>query len=274
MTSRRFLFSLITGLTVALFLLPACEKTPPDMVRVSSGYFMMGTDEVDVDELAIEVGFPHPWYEDEHPGRKVNLPTFTIDRFEVTNRQFAEFVSATNRHPPEDWPNGHSTPEKADYPVVFVSWHDADSYCRWAGKRLPIEAEWEKAARGTDGRKYPWGDTFDPKRAKIATGSVMFSTPGAVGHYEDGKSPYGAYDMIGNVWEWTDSWYQPYPGNTATNERYRQQLRVTRGLSFMSVGHFGGDEYTGVASIVARASFRSFDFPTSRLADVGFRCAK
>ena len=261
-------------LIAVLSLLGGCEKPPPGMVYIASGYFQMGTDQVDTEDMAIEVGFPNPWYEDEHPLRKIKLPGFHIDQFEVTNEKYKEFVIATKRHPPQDWMNGTYPQEKAHYPVIYVNWYDADAYCRWMGKRLPNEEEWEKAARGPEGLEYPWGNTFNPKMARIATASVMYSSPGPVGELADGKSPYGVYDMIGNVWEWTDAFYNAYPGNNAVNEKFGKQLRVTRGLSFMSVGHFGAEEYLKVAAIVSRPSFRSFDFPTSRLGDVGFRCAK
>ena len=259
---------------ILIISIPACQKTPPGMILIPSGYFLMGTDEVDSDLEAMDVGFPTPWYEDENPLHKVHLPTFYIDQYEVTNAKYHKFVKATNRHPPQDWMNGGHPPEKADFPVAFVNWYEADAYCRWIDKRLPTEAEWEKAARGTNGQKYPWGDVFNPRFANVSSGAVMFAQSRAVGQYQSGKSPYGVYDMIGTVWEWTDSWYQPYPGNTSINEKFGMMLRVSRGLSFMSVGHFSGNDYLKVASIVARASFRSFDFPTSRLADVGFRCAK
>jgi formylglycine-generating enzyme required for sulfatase activity len=269
----RFLF-VSSQVLVAALLLPGCEKPPPDMVKIPSGPFLMGTDRVDSEQHAIEVGFPHPWYEDEHPLRKLRLPAFFIDQHEVTNEKYLPFVRGSNRHPPQNWSGGTYPAEKAKHPVVYVSWYDADAYCRWSGKRLPTEEEWEKAARGPDGLDYPWGNEFEPRKARMATGSVMFNTPGPVGGFEMGKSPYAVYDMIGNVWEWTDGWYEPYPGNTAVNENFGQKLRVTRGLSFMSVGHFGGEEYMEVAAIVARASFRSYDYPTSRLGDVGFRCAQ
>jgi formylglycine-generating enzyme required for sulfatase activity len=265
--------SLIAPLLLFLVMI-GCQKTPPDMVRVPAGDFLMGTDEVDTEGEAMEFGLPHPWYEDEHPLQKIYLDTYFIDKYEVTYSQYSQFVRATGHHPPEDWLNGTYPPEKADFPVVYVNWYDANDYCYWKGKRLPTEAEWEKAARGPDGLKYPWGNGFNPDLAHVAKEAVMVSAPVAVGRYEAGKSPYGVYDLIGNVWEWTDSWYEPYPGNTARNENFGRNLRVTRGLSFMSVGHFPAEAYQRAVSIIARASFRSYDFPTSRLADLGFRCAR
>lgn len=246
------------------------------MVRVPAGSFVMGTNEVDTAGEAIEFGLPEPFYSDEHPELHAHLKEFFIDRYEVTHERYKKFVDATGHAAPQDWSDGRFPPERAAHPTLFVSWYDANDYCRWAGKRLPTEAEWEKAARGPDGWRYPWGDAFKPENANISTDASLFGTVKPVGSYEAGKSPYGTYDMIGNVWEWTDSWYEPYPNhpNPTTNERFGTGLRVVRGLSFMSVGHFGADSYGRVLSILARASFRSFDAPTSRLGDLGFRCAK
>ncbi len=234
----------------------------------------MGTDEVDDDAEALEFGLPHPWYEDEHPLRRIHLPAFYMDLREVTNEDYKRFLNTGPRQIPDDWVNGTYPAGKARFPVAFVNWYDAEAYCRWAGKRLPSEEEWEKAARGPAGLKYPWGNFFDPERANIAKGAVMFASSVEVGKYEDGKSPYGVYDLIGNVWEWTNGWYLSYPGNPARNENFGQIFRVTRGLSFMGVGHYEADAYTRVASVIARGSFRSYDIPTSRLTDVGFRCAQ
>jgi formylglycine-generating enzyme required for sulfatase activity len=249
---------------------------PPDMVRVPAGSFVMGTNEVDTDGEALEYGLPEPFYADERPELHGHLDEFFIDRYEVTHAQYKTFIDASGHVAPEDWIGGRFAPERADYPIAFVAWYDANDYCKWAGKRLPTEAEWEKAARGPNGLRYPWGNDFKAENANVSTSASLFGTAKAVGRYEAGKSPYGAYDMIGNVWEWTDSWYEPYPNhpNPTSNERFGRGMRVTRGLSFMSVGHFGGDAYHRVLSILARASFRSYDVPTSRLADVGFRCAK
>ncbi|MBI3609897.1 MAG: SUMF1/EgtB/PvdO family nonheme iron enzyme [Nitrospirae bacterium] len=254
--------------------LTGCEKKPAEMVRVPAGEFLMGTDEADADNEALEFGLPHPWYEDEHPLHRVNLPAFYIDAYEVTNEKYKRFVDAVKRPLPDDWMNGTYPEGQARFPVAYVTWFDADEYCRWAGKRLPTEEEWEKAARGPDSFKYPWGNLFNPAPAHISKGPVMFASAVAVGQYERGKSPYGAYDMIGNVWEWTAGWYQPYPGNEAKNENFGRVFRATRGLSFMGIGHYPPDAYMKVAAIIARASFRSYDYPNSRLTDLGFRCAR
>jgi len=267
----------VASATLTLIILagaPGCQKKPGDMVRVPAGEFLMGTDDVDAGNEALEFGLPHPWYEDEHPQHRVNLPTYFIDAFEVTNDRYKKFVQAVHRPFPDDWAGGTYPASKGNFPVAYVSWFDAEAYCRWTGKRLPSEQEWEKAARGTEGLKYPWGNTFSPAPANIAKGPVMYASAVSVGQYKDGRSPYGAYDMIGNVWEWTSDWYLPYRGNDARNENFGQTFRATRGLSFMGIGHYPPETYTKVASIVARASFRSYDYPQSRLTDLGFRCAR
>ncbi len=236
----------------------------------------MGTDDIDADNEALEFGLAQPFYIDEHPQHRLTLPTFLIDQFEVTRADYQRFVQSTGHAAPEDWVNGRFAPERAFHPVVFVSWYDANDYCHWDGKRLLTEPEWEKAARGPDGLKYPWGNELIPERANISSGASLFGDSVPVGRYQAGKSPYGAQDLIGNVWEWTDSWYSTYPGNPDADkvDKFGRGLRVTRGLSFMSVGHYPKDTYRHVLSILARASFRSYDVPTSRLADVGFRCAR
>ena len=125
---QKIIYVLPVLLVAVLYLLGGCQKTPPGMVYITSGYFQMGTDQVDTNDMAIEVGFPNPWYEDEHPLRKIKLPGFHIDQFEVTNQKYKEFVIATKRHPPQDWMNGTYPQEKAHYPVVYVNWYDADDF--------------------------------------------------------------------------------------------------------------------------------------------------
>ncbi|HEY5649268.1 MAG TPA: SUMF1/EgtB/PvdO family nonheme iron enzyme [Nitrospiria bacterium] len=244
------------------------------MSLIPAGEFLMGTDEVDQENLAVEIGLPTPFYQDEHPLHRVRLPSFYLDRHEVTNAEYKQFVDAVGRRVPDDWLDGSFPAGKENFPVIYVNWYDANDYCRWKGKRLPTEEEWEKAARGPGGLKYPWGNIFSPDKAHIAGGAVMFGSPKPVGQYKEGKSPYGVLDLIGNVWEWTHSWYLPYEGNRIQKKSFGQVFRVTKGLSFMSVGHYDKDTHLRAVEVIARSSFRSFDDPSSRLADLGFRCAK
>jgi len=171
---------------------------------------------------------------------------FFIDRTLVTNMEYARFVEVTGHEPPRHW-NGKSPPDElCDHPVVNVSWYDAVAYAEWAGKRLPTEEEWEKAARGIDGREYPWGDWDE--RCNTREADIGGTTP--VGQYSlDGDSLYGCADMAGNVWEWTSSSWAP--GHTD---------RVVRGGAYLD----GQDD--------ARCACRVNCHPHQRLKDTGFRC--
>ncbi|MBI3609083.1 MAG: formylglycine-generating enzyme family protein [Nitrospirae bacterium] len=241
------------------------------MVRVPAGEFIMGTDEQDLEGKAAAYGIMKSWFNDEHPAHTVNLPAYDIDQHEITQAEYRVFVQNTGRTPPPDWVNGQFPPAKARHPVDEVTWEDANAYCLWAGKRLPTEAEWEKAARGPKGLKYPWGDAFDETRANV-NGQVGDTTE--VGHYEKGKSPYGAYDMIGNVWEWTADWYKPYPGNPYAADEFGEKVKVLRGNSWAGLGHFPPKIYNEVKAHYSRAGYRLFMTPEGRVNDAGFRCAQ
>jgi formylglycine-generating enzyme required for sulfatase activity len=265
---RITLLILLAGLPL---LSSACQKAPEGMVRVPHGEFTMGSDDVDKEDKAAEFGIAKPWFLDEHPAHKVNLPTYYIDKYEVTYAQYRAFVDQTGHHPPPDWTNGAMPNGKDQYPVAYVTWEDAAAFCQWAGKRLPSEAEWEKAARGTDGRMYPWGNEFDESKGNF-NNQEGHSVP--VGGYEAGKSPYGAYDMIGNVWEWTADWYQPYPGNTWKTEKYGQKYKVLRGDSWSGLGHFSPDEERLIKAHFSHAGYRFPLNPRAYVNDAGMRCAK
>ena len=165
-----------------------------EMVFVPAGNFIVGSDQ---------------GYDDEKPVHTVYLNDFYIDKYEVTNVLYRTCVEAGTCKTPSRTSSFtrdsyYANPQYDNYPVIFVSWDDAKSYCAWRGMELPTEAQWEKAARGTDGRTYPWGSSIDGTRANY-NDTVMDTT--AVGSYENGKSPYGAYDMAGNAWEWVADWY-------------------------------------------------------------------
>jgi formylglycine-generating enzyme required for sulfatase activity len=236
----------------------------PGMVLIPAGEFVMGSDKVD----------PHPpkgfvmlkpLYVDEHPARKVSLAAFWIDRYEVTNAQYREFVQARRVVAPPFWENDQYPEGAAEQPVTQVRWDQARAFCQWKDKRLPSEAEWEKAARGSDGREFPWGEAFDVTLANTGMGGDRKALA-PVGSYEGGKSPYGVYDMIGNVWEWVDDWYGPYPGNTASSDHYGEKFKVVRGGGWEGIHHDSPTQY--------RAAYRFFAPPQVGLADGGFRCAK
>jgi sulfatase modifying factor 1 len=162
-----------------------------EYIHIPAGEFWMGSSQ-DIDA----------------PQRKVHLDGFYISRYPVTNAEFHAFVETTGYMPPQHWQDRIYPAWEADNPVVYVNWHDATAYCRWVGGRLPTEAEWEKAARGTDKRHYPWGNAFDPDKCNSRESARKAAC--AVGNFSPaGDSPYGVGDMAGNVWEWVLDWYTP-----------------------------------------------------------------
>lgn len=206
---------------------------------------------------------------DEQPIHTVYLDAFYIDQYEVTNSQFRACVEAGACEAPITCTFGNPTYEdsdKANHPVVCVDWPQANAYCEFANKRLPTEAEWEKAARGTDGRTYPWGEEISCNQANYS-GCVGDTTP--VGSYEAGQSLYGAYDMAGNIWEWVadcyDSDYYSQSEsknlNPLKNSCSKSSSRVVRGGSWSD------------STVSTRASHRVSSLPASRTLGLGFRCA-
>ncbi|MBC8506801.1 MAG: SUMF1/EgtB/PvdO family nonheme iron enzyme [Anaerolineales bacterium] len=176
-----------------IILLTACTQStvqPEGMFDVPAGWFTMGQNNE---------------RRSNRPQRAVYLDTYAIDRTEVTNAAFGEFVTQTGFRPDRGWDDS-LVRDHGDLPVVAVLWSEADAYCQWVGKRLPTEAEWEKAARGTDARTYPWGDTWDASKANTAEGGI--GTPQPVGSYPDGASPYGVLDMTGNAAEWVNDHFE------------------------------------------------------------------
>jgi formylglycine-generating enzyme required for sulfatase activity len=218
-----------------------------EMVLVPAGEFWMGGDD----------GESH-----EKPRHRVYLDPFHIDKYEITNRLYQRFISATGHREPRSWNDSRwNDPQQ---PVVGVSWHDAEAYCRWAGKRLPTEAEWEKAARGTDGRQYPWGEQWDASRANSTDTKRGRTAP--VGSYPSGASPYGVQDMAGNVWEWVADWFD-------ANYYGASPERNPRGPDFGAAKVLrGGSWYHQPPNL--RSSLRTHFWPDNRFDDFGFRCAK
>lgn len=274
--------------------LHAADPQPPsrDMVLIPAGEFLMGS------PLGSDA-FP-----DEAPQRLVYLSAFLIDRYEITNDDYLRFVQATGHRVPENpkpastlWEEGKPLQGIGNHPVVNVSWNDAFAYCRWSGKRLPTEAEWEKAARGTDGRRFPWGNDWDHRKANSASywaGRTIDFQSGAdweafwikgegaklskergiksevltlpVGSFPDGVSPYGLFDMAGNVAEWVQDWHDP--------NYYRSAPLVdppgsTRGAV---KGMRGGSWLKPYMSL--RTADRDWGVMDSRPSGTGFRCAK
>jgi len=253
---------------LTLLVLSSCarEKARPieGMVYIPSGEFIMGSEDVDTEGLAKEFGERKVrYYEDEKPMRKIFLKGFYIDKYEVTNMEYKAFIAATGYPPPPTWEKDMYPNGKANHPVNNVTWFDAHAYCTWAGKRLPIEEEWEKAARGPNGNKYPWGNEYDEKNANLNKGTTV-----PVGSYKIDKSYYGVYDMGGNVMEWVDDWYKPYPGNKTENKDFGETSRILRGGSGSVLGHYI------IGKVYARSSFRHYYLPGGAGDDGGIRCAK
>ena len=295
----------------------AAKPAAKGMVLIPASTFKMGSDKEE--NLAMwrgandlnPFGFNDRLYVDERPAHKVKLPAYLIDKYEVTNAQYREFVIAARHRVPFTWAkNGYAASinflsylsleelrevaadrflldmdvttmnQKAlldelekiqtsrdTMPVTAVNWFDARDYCKWAGKRLPSEAEWEKAARGPKGFEYPWGNKWDA--SKINTMSEDDEAPySAVGSFPGDRSPYGAYDMAANVSEWVADWYDAYPGTTTPDNRFfGKTQRVVRG-GMASSGHYDS------LSVVFRSAKRTHLFPSTALIDLGFRCAK
>ncbi|MFI5303294.1 MAG: formylglycine-generating enzyme family protein [Nitrospiria bacterium] len=227
---------------------------PSGMVLIPAGSFIMGASEKD-GIIGIEVGV------DQVPRHVVYLNGFYIDHFETTVEEYAEFVRKTRYHEPYSWstPSGRKfSPTDA---VSDVSSVDADAYCHWKGKRLPTESEWEKAARGTDGRKWPWGNIFS--KDKTNTWDLRLNKIVSPGSFPGDVSPYGVYDMGGNVMEWTSSWYEPYPGNSLKRDSFGHKFKILR-----------GGTWTESANPFARTTHRFPVIPTLAQPDFGIRCAK
>lgn len=246
------------------------------MVYIPSGEFAIGTNESDSEKHAISLGLDKPWYADESPERRTDIPGFYIDRYEVTNLQYYIFCQATDHNPPRHW-RGQKFPEGEDsLPVTYVSFFDAAAYAEWAGKRLPNEMEWEKAARGRAGFIYPWGDDFISGIANLATSPRNKTGQGLkpVGSFPKSASPYGVHDMVGNAWEWVWDYYVPYPNSKFKSAAFEKKHYVVRGMSFMGVGHFSKKDFLKVVAMKSRASFREHLSPLAYKKDIGFRCAK
>jgi iron(II)-dependent oxidoreductase len=266
---------------------PPAPPPPARTVLVPAGPFVMGTDD-------------RAWaYDNERPAHVVELPAFRVDVAAVTNAAYLAFIEAGGYERRELWSEdgwrwreaeravapghwrrdgrrwlevafGRPAPLDPDRPVVHVSWFEADAYARWAGKRLPTEAEWEKAAawdpaRGAS-RRFPWGD--EPPDGERANVDQRRLEPLAAGTFPRGRSPYGCLQMIGDVWEWTASWFQPYPGYASYPYREYSEIFFGRTYRVLRGGSFA------TTALVARNTFRNWDFPQRRQIFSGFRCAE
>ena len=242
------------------------SESPEDMVLIPAGNFIMGTDNPQAPS-------------NERPARQVYLDAFYIDKYEVTKAQYEEFMLEGAYQKGQFWteqgwkfitknqievPFGMGTryiTPASNQPAVGISWYEADAYARWAGKRLPTETEWEKAARGTDGNNYPWGEEMDFTRVFYLFGR----DPAPVGSYPTGASPFGVFDMAGNAWEWCADWYDEFLDKSNSDPSHgndNRTMKVLRGGSWMS----GAGEM--------RSTYRDANKPDYRNTTVGFRCVR
>jgi formylglycine-generating enzyme required for sulfatase activity len=225
-------------------------RMPEAMVLVPAGDFLMGAED----------GLP-----DARPQRRVFVSSYWIDRYEVTNAEYRQCVQSGACQVPKDQ-TSFDDPQHAQHPVTNVTWAQARAYCQWRGRRLPTEAEWEKAARGTDGRRYPWGNSEDGiKRLKESQARASTNGTVQVGSQAEQLSPYGVYDVVGSVWEWVKDWYAEdyYAGAPSRDPQgpLRGSFRVFR----------GGDASQGPLEL--RVSYRGWDEMTYWGPTLGFRCA-
>jgi serine/threonine-protein kinase len=219
------------------------EVALPGMVLVPGGEFQMGSDNGDAYS---------------RPAHSVSVKPFYIDATEVTNEAYFEFVKATDHAAPQHWIKGQFPPGEENFPVTGVSWYDALEYAAWSGKRLPTEAEWEFAARGSEERVYPWGNEWNISAANVG------SPKGAIRETGSGQpSQFGAYDMAGNVWEWTASDAKSYPGGKQIPWS-RLKLKVIRGGNFQSDGRTASSAFRGFYGAIGEKEYGS----------TGFRCVK
>ena len=232
---------------------PQVEPISEAMVTIPAGPYLRGT---------TRGGF------DEQPERTIFLDTFSIDRYEVTNHQYQQFIVATGHRkagPPSRYAKNIGKMRGVNQPVVYVSWEDATTYCQWKGHRLPTEAEWEKAMRGPDGRLWPWGNEDQPQAANWARVRDGYDVTAPVGAFETDKSPYGVMDGAGNVMEWVQDWYQEsyYKDSPKKNPQSPEYgtFKVLRGGGYTTAG---GD---------VRITSRSKMVPDFRDETIGFRCA-
>ena len=253
---------------------PPEDKAPLNMVLVDAGPFFMGASGDIEDDNFYEFGLIKPFYADALPMREVTLDAYYIDKYETSNAEYMEFLKATNARRPPHWKDGIYPEGKGKYPMGGVPWAAAFEYCKWMGKRLPTEAEWEKGARGTDKREFPWGNEYDESKLNVAKEAERYDRAAEVDSFPEGVRPYGAYNMSGNVWEWTDSWYKPYPGAVYESDSFGEKSKVVRGNSVSPIAHFPPKVHTEIVAWYARAYFRFPVRPKAYFADIGFRCVK
>ena len=260
-------------------------KSAASMVFIPAGEFTMGSTPEQIQSYLKNFdGVPFDAFQAEIPKRQIALDAYYIDQYEVSNRLYRRFIETTGRPSPQFWEDERF--QQPDHPVLGVTWYDADAYCKWAGKRLPTEAEWEKAARGPQEYSYPWGNSWDSKRTNTASYWAGQSFPSItkwaewmqtaldrgkagpveIGKFSSGISPYGVHDMAGNVSEWVFDWYAPYASQSTL-------IRNPKGADSGAMKVHRGGSWS-VSSIFARSAYRARENPERGSPYIGMRCAK
>lgn len=288
------------------------QNTPEHMILVPEGTFLMGSTREDIDKLlGLDRNIEIDRLDNEFPQREVYLNAYRIDKYPVTNAPYKQFIESGGYEQKAFWSDAgwqyivQTNPLESneldgvlqgepDCPVVNISWYEAEAFAKWAGKRLPTEAEWEKAARGTDGRSYPWGNEFDKTRLNCAEAKIERPTP--VTKYPQGQSVYGCFDMVGNVWEWTADWYDSQYYRHAPNKNPLGPIMAEENPCFWRPEEVGisiyelkpsagsktlsackvlrGGSWNGSGIVHVRCANRDYDEPTYKNDTIGFRCAK
>ena len=288
------------------------QDIPEGMVLIPEGLFLMGSTKQDIDKLLeLDRNIETVRLDNEIPQREVCLSTYLIDKYSVTNAEYKKFIKSdgydqkvfwsdagwqyiSQSNPLENGDADNILSGENDCPVVNVSWYEAEAFAKWAEKRLPTEAEWEKAARGTDGRIYPWGNTFEKTNLNCSESKNEKPTP--VTKHPQGQSTYGCFDMAGNVWEWTADWYnsQYYssapekdpqgPKDAEANPYYGQPEEVgisiydlrpsTESKTLSGCKVLRGGSWSGAGVVHVRCTNRDYDEPIYKNDTIGFRCAK
>ncbi len=289
------------------------QNIPEEMVLVPEGKFLMGSTEDDVKKLLeLDSNVEASRFDVEVPQRKVYLSAYLIDKCPVTNADYKKFIESggykqrdcwskvgwdyISQIKPLDSGNLDSTMGgEDDCPVTNISWYEAEAFAKYVGKRLPTEAEWEKAARGTDGKVYPWGNEFDKAKLNCSEARIEKTTP--VVKYVQGRSEYGCFDMAGNVWEWTADWFdsQYYrsapdrdpqgPGKAEDDPFFGRPEDVGTSIYEFEPPEEGGDtlsdcrvlrggSWSGGGVVHIRCANRDYDEPDYRNETIGFRCAR
>ena len=289
------------------------QKLPEDMVLIPEGPFLMGSTEGDINKLLeLDRNVEASRFDVEVPQREVYMSAYLVDKSPVTNAEYRKFIESGGYKQRDFWSDAgwdyalqskpldsdvvHSALDgEDDCPVINVSWYEAEAFARYAGKRLPTEAEWEKAARGTDGRIYPWGNEFDKTKLNCAESKIEKPTP--VTKFPDGISDYGCFDMAGNVWEWTADWFdsQYYrsapdrdpqgPAKAEDKPFFGRPEDVGTSIYDLEPAEAGdstlsdckvlrGGSWNGGGVIHIRCANRDYDEPDYKNDTIGFRCAR